>query len=259
MSDWDAPRYHRISAPQFDWGQRVIERLKPAARERILDLGCGTGRLTVAIARVSPASTLVGLDVSGAMLAVARAAASAEGHRPISYIQGSGDALPFEGAFDAVFSAATLHWIHDHPAVFASVHRALVPGGRFVAQCGGRGNLQRLLEHAARLMRSGGYEQYFRDWREPWNFADAETTARRLRDAGFSDVQTWLEDAPVDLRDAATFGEFVATVCVRHHLDRLPLAMREPFMNELTAASARDDAPLVLDYRRLNIGARRAA
>ena len=74
-TDWDASRYHRVSEPQFDWGQRVIARLKPVAGERILDLGCGTARLTQAIQRASAGgpAAVVGLDRSGSMLAVARA------------------------------------------------------------------------------------------------------------------------------------------------------------------------------------------
>ncbi len=72
MSDWDASRYHRVSEPQFDWGQRVIARLKPVAGERILDLGCGTARLTQEIQRASagaPAARRrprqVGIDAGG--------------------------------------------------------------------------------------------------------------------------------------------------------------------------------------------------
>ncbi len=258
MCDWDAARYHRISAPQFDWGQRVLARLQPAGGERILDLGCGTGRITQEILASMDGGCVTGVDLSGAMLAVARASRPEGLSRHVRYVQASGAALPFSGTFDAVFSAATLHWIHDHDAVFAGVHEALKPGGRFVAQCGGAGNLQRLLEHAAPLMESRTYRRYFDDWHDPWYFADPETTAVRLRAAGFIAVDAWLEEAPVDLATADAYNEFVSCVCIRHHLERLPLDLREPFAIELTGIAARDSPPFVLDYRRLNIGGRKA-
>jgi trans-aconitate 2-methyltransferase len=259
MSDWDADRYHRISEPQFDWGQRVIARLEPAAGERILDLGCGTGRLTREIQNSIDGGRVVGLDRSGSMLAVARASAAPDAFRAVAYVQGSGDALPFRCAFDAVFSAATLHWIRDHEALFASVFEALVPGGRFVAQCGGEGNLRHLLEHAATRMSAPDYERYFRDWREPWNFADPDATAARLARAGFHDINAWLEEAPADLGNAEAYGEFIACVCIRHHLERLPLELRDPFVRTITERAARDERPFVLDYRRLNIDAKKAS
>lgn len=257
MTDWDAARYHRISDPQFDWGLRVIARLSPRAGERILDLGCGTGRLTREIRRAVADGFVAGLDRSGAMLAVGRLSGDdADGPSP-AYVQADGMALPFRGAFDAVFSAATLHWIRDHQPVFGSVREALRAGGRFVAQCGGAGNLERLLAHTTALMSAPVYGQYFRDWTEPWLFARPEATAARLRAAGFVDVEAWLEEAPVVLPTAEAYGEFVSCVCIRHHLERLPLDLREPFTNELTERAARDSPPLALDYRRLNIAARR--
>ena len=255
MSDWDASRYHRISDPQFDWGQRVIARLHPAAGETILDLGCGTGRLTHEIAGAVGGGRVVGLDRSGAMIAVARAAGN--GRRPPFYVQADGCAVPFDATFDAVFSAATLHWIRDHDAVFASVRGALAPGGRFVAQCGGYGNLTRLLGRAAALMTSSGYAEYFRGWRDPWYFADPASTATRLHKAGFVDVRTSLEEAPVRFDAEPPFAEFVACVCLRHHLDRLPLDRRAAFMADVTSQYLADSPPFVLDYWRLNIDARR--
>ncbi|MGH8639179.1 MAG: class I SAM-dependent methyltransferase [Burkholderiales bacterium] len=258
MSDWDAARYHSISGPQFDWGQRVIARLKPSPGERILDLGCGTGRLTREIRAAVDGGRVAGLDPSGSMLAVARASAADDPRHGVFHVRASGVAVPFHQAFDAVFSAATLHWIHDHRATFASVHDSLKPGGRFVAQCGGEGNLRRLLERAAPLMSLPGYREYFCGWSDPWYFADPESTAARLRDVGFIDVETWLEEAPVDLVRADAYAEFVSCVCIRHHLERLPLGLREPFANELTERAARDSPPFVLDYWRLNIGARKS-
>ena len=259
MSDWDATRYHRVSEPQFDWGQRVIARLKPRAGERILDLGCGTGRLTHEIARAAgegPPPRVVGLDRSGAMLAVAR---GDSGAAPVGYVQGDGAALPFAAAFDAVFSAATLHWIHDHAAVFRSVAIALDAGGRFVAQCGGHGNLQHMLDHATDLMGSAPYRDYFEGWRDPWNFAAADTTAARLEASGLTVIDTWLEAAPVYLETAEKYADFVSCVCIRHHLERLPGQLRAPFTEALTERSAADPTPFTLDYWRLNIDARKPA
>src|SRR5688500_15889687 len=98
MSDWDASKYHRISEPQFEWGQRVLARLHAAPNERILDLGCGTGRLTTRLAASVPDGRVVGLDRSGAMIAVARSSRD-ERVRPIAYVQGDGAAVPFVNAF----------------------------------------------------------------------------------------------------------------------------------------------------------------
>jgi trans-aconitate 2-methyltransferase len=258
MYDWDAARYHRISSPQFDWGQRVIARLKPQAGECILDLGCGTGRLTQEILAAVDGGQVIGLDRSRSMLSVACATPLPDDSRTVLYVQASGEAIPFDNSFDAVFSAATLHWIHDHDAVFASIFAALAPGGRFVAQCGGEGNLDRLLQHAAQLMSLPEYQRHFLGWRDPWNFADAATTAKRLELAGFAEVETWLEDAPTDLGTAPAYAEFISCVCIRHHLERLPLNLREGFVQTITERSARDEHPFVLDYQRLNISAKKA-
>jgi len=260
MTDWDATRYHRVSEPQFDWGQRVIARLQPRAGERILDLGCGTGRLTHEIVTAAAGGAprqVVGLDRSGSMLAVARAS-PAQQETPLLYVHGDGADLPFSDAFDAVFSAATMHWIHDHDAVFRSVGIALRPGGRFVAQCGGAGNLGHMLEHTSRLMAAEPYARHFGQWRDPWNFATADLTAQRLRAAGFHDVRAWLEQAPVDLRTPEAYGEFVSVVCIRHHLECLPLELRQPFTRDLTRMAGEDKSPFRLDYWRLNIDARKA-
>src|SRR3954462_2833672 len=100
MTDWDASRYHRVSEPQFDWGLKVIARLKPAAGERILDLGCGTGRLTAEIRRVATPGApprVVGLDRSAAMLALPRAATSVpateEGTGPVAVADAGSSAV----------------------------------------------------------------------------------------------------------------------------------------------------------------------
>lgn len=259
--EWDAVRYNRVSDPQFEWGRRVIARLAPRPGERILDLGCGTGRITAEIAALLTAGFVVGLDRSSEMLRVAResvvSAASDRAPFRLVLVRGDGLYLPFTLQFDAVFTAATLHWIADHRAVFQSIYSALRAGGRFVGQCGGGPNLDRLYRRAAILMETPPFASHFAGWRDPWNFELPEPTRARLLDAGFVDVDAHLESAPVTFDDESTFGEFISCVCVRHHLERLPASLTGEFVSELTRAASTDDPPYTLDYWRLNITARR--
>jgi len=256
MTDWDAARYHRISDPQLAWGRAVTARLEPAAGERILDIGCGTGRLTAEIA-ARPEIRVVGLDHSAAMLQeAARHAATLKA--PPMYVRGDGAALPFVDAFDAVFSAATFHWIPDHDRLFASVFTALRPGGRFIAQAGGAGNLDRLYTRARRLMRSAQYAGHFVSWAEPYHFENASDTKERLDRAGFTEIDVSIVEAPVPFRTPDLYSEFVAAVCLRHQVQRLPEMQGAGFMQQITDLAAEDDPPLTLDYWRLNIAARKA-
>ena len=270
MADWDAARYHRLSNPQLGWGRRVLERLSPRPGERILDLGCGTGRLTAELATALGHGTLVAVDQSETMLREAASQAFpgphrvgddtlATGNHHVHFVRADGACLPFVDTFDAVLSTATFHWIHDHQALFASIYRALAPGGRLVAQCGGGPNLQQLYDRAARLMERPQFAPYFDGWQDPWLFEYVPPTIHRLREASFTAVDVYLEEAPTTLPDRETYRDFLATVCIRHHLAPLPEVEREQFLDLLADEAATDDPSFTLDYWRLNIDARKPA
>jgi trans-aconitate methyltransferase len=242
----------------------VLAKLAPKPGERILDLGCGTGRLTQEMLTAMRSGCIVGLDRSAAMLteAATRLAEPVVGLHEVNRVPGhihlvraDGAHLPFAGVFDAVFSAATFHWIADHDQLFASIHAALAPGGRLVAQCGGGPNLAVLHERTHTLMESSAYRQWFNGWRDPWNYADVPSTMIRLEHAGFTMIKVLLEPAPTSMPDAPTYMEFLSTVCVRYHVDRLPESERPPFLASLAREAASDDPPFTLDYWRLNISA----
>jgi trans-aconitate methyltransferase len=252
MSDWDAATYHRVSDPQWTWGMRVLDRLSPVAGERILDIGCGTGRLTAEIRARVRSTHVIGLDRSWTMV---REAARVQ-DRAVRFVHADVTRLPFIAAFDAVFSTATFHWIADHDRLFREIWRALVPGGRLVAQAGGGPNLARLYERSAALAR-GEFAEFFAAWTDPWYFAGVEETHARVKEAGFSEVEVWLESTPTVMADAETFAEFIAAVCLRHQLDRVPAEWRAAYLHRMVEQAAADDPPFMLDYWRLNIDARK--
>lgn len=258
MRDWNATAYHRVSNPQLDWGLRVLARLELAGNELVLDVGCGTGRLTERLIERLAEGCVIAVDRSANMITTARAFLGEPYRRRVTFAQADAAALPFVAIADVVFSTATFHWVKDHERLFASLSAALKPGGRLVAQCGGGPNLRRVHERCAEIMQDPEFAPHFSGWTSPWEFADADTTARRLRAAGFTDIATKAYPSPVHQPDAAAYVEFVEHVICRPHLSYLRTQeLRDRFLNRLTEQAARDMPPFELDYWRLDLDARK--
>ena len=243
MSDWDAVTYDRISDPQFSWAIEQLERLPLQGDEVVLDAGCGSGRVTAELVERVPRGRVYGVDVSRSMVEHAQ---QALGDRATILCQDL-VALELPEPVDVVFSNATFHWIHDHDELFAAIHRVLKPGGRLLAQCGGRGNIDALRQAADEVAAEEPFPSYFEDWQRPWNYATAEETEQRLIAAGFIGVETWLEPKRVHPERL-----FLETVCLLRHLEPLPSELRHPFVDRVLD---RVGEPLVLDYVRLNVNA----
>lgn len=243
--DWDAGSYDRVSDPQFRWAQEQLERLPLNGDEIVLDAGCGSGRVTAELVRRLPRGRVYGVDVAPSMVEHARAAL---GDKATILCQDLVQ-LDLPEPVDAIFSNATFHWISDHDALFASLRSGVKPGARLVAQCGGKGNIDRFRHQADEVAEQEPFRPYFSNWQGPWNYASADVTAERLRQAGFGDVSCWLEPKEVTPSDARAF---VRTVCLIRHLDRIPDELRDLFVERVLE---RMGEPLVLDYVRLNMTA----
>ena len=256
--EWNATLYHQISAPQVSWGKKVLARVKLRGDERVLDAGCGTGRLTHDLLEALPRGHVVALDVSENMLDAARAYLEPDFGSRVEFVRCDLLELPFECEFDLIFSTASFHWVLDHDRLFRNLYRALRREGSLIAQCGGGNNLARLLARVARLIESPAYVKHFVGYRFPWEFSDAETAANRMREAGFEQVETSLEEAPTKFETASEFQSFVESVILHRHLERLPRAeLRQNFLAELTRQAANDNPPFLLDYWRLNLQGRK--
>jgi trans-aconitate 2-methyltransferase len=257
--EWNSSAYHRVSGPQLEWGKRVVARLELRGGETLLDAGCGTGRITEELLQRLPNGRIVGVDLSHNMLRRADSYLGPGFGKRISFIVADLQKLPFEAAFDVIFSTAAFHWVPDHDKLFRSLYCALRPGGCMEAQCGGGPNLQCLRSRVSALSASLPYAVFLANYRDGWVFSDAETAARQLESAGFIEVKTWLEPAPTSFPDAQQYCEFIANVVLHRRLKRLPQpSLRQEFLEELARQAAADDPPFELDYWRLNLSARKA-
>jgi len=245
--DWDATTYDRISTPQQAWAREQLERLELKGDEVVLDAGCGSGKVTALLVEMVPDGKVYAVDVAPSMVEHTRAVL---GDSVTAFCQDLTE-LELPEQVDAVFSNATFHWVPDHPKLFASLASVLKPGGRLVAQCGGFGNIDSFRVLADEVAATGEFAPYFVGWKGPWNYAKAEITAERLTAAGFVEVKTWLEPKPTPLEEPA---DFVRTVCLVRHLDLLPAELHKRFVD---AVLERAGVPLVLEYVRLNMTARR--
>ncbi len=257
-AEWNASDYHRLSNPHVTWGRRVLDRLPLRGDETAVDAGCGTGRLTADLLERLPRGRVIAVDQSLNMLIEAEATLRPRFGDRVEFVQSDLLALSLPEPVDAIFSTATFHWIADHDALFARLFDLLRPGGRLVAQCGGGPNLAALLARFAESTADAQYRDVFAGWPGPWLFADDAQTADRLSSVGFVDVATDLEEAPTTMPDALTYRDFLETVILRSHLERIPTERaRDALLNRLTERAAADPVPFHLDYWRLNHAGRR--
>jgi trans-aconitate methyltransferase len=256
--EWDAEAYHRISEPQFEWGLKVVGRLKLRGDETVLDAGCGSGRLTAELLARLPQGRVLGADLSLNMLRAAREHLEPRYGGRVRFLCADLTALPLQAAADGVFSTAVFHWIPDHPKLFSSLFAALKPGGWLEAQCGGAGNLERLRSRAQQLMRSAEFAPHFQGFEDNREYASPQLTVERLRAAGFEAAEAWLEPAPATFPTRERFREFIGKVNLHKYVARLEDgALSERFLDAMAEQAESDNPPFTLDYLRMNLRARK--
>jgi trans-aconitate 2-methyltransferase len=224
------------------WGSAVLERLPLRGDERVMDAGCGSGRVTEMLADRLPRGSVVALDGSPAMVEQARSRLARFGDRIEYVVADLGRPIPLAASVDAILSTATFHWVPDHDALFRNLAGVLRPNGRLVAQCGGAGNIEKL----KRILATIGD-----GWLGPAHFETPEATSVRLAAAGFVDISCWLTEEPTRFEPGEPFEAYLRTVALGPHVERLPPADRDPFIREVASRVAN----ATLDFVRLNIDA----
>lgn len=217
---WDPDGYERNARFVTDLGAPVVSLLAPRPGERILDLGCGDGVLTATL--VAAGCRVVGIDGSAPFVEAARA-------RGIDARLGDGQALGFHAEFDAVFSNAALHWMNDLDAVIDGVWRALVPGGRFVAELGGMGCVQQIVSALGAALAARGLDARAAN---PWTFPSDTDYRARLERRGFAVREIRLFPRPTLLPGDVT--GWLETFC-QSFTALLPEPERPAFLREVQA------------------------
>jgi SAM-dependent methyltransferase len=184
---WEAVRYARHAGFVSELGAPVLELLRPRPGERILDLGCGDGSLAASL--IAAGCEVIGIDAAPDMVEATRA-------KGVDARLMDGEALAFEAEFDAVFSNAALHWMRDPDAVIQGVRRALVPGGRFVGELGGHGNVAAITVALVAALERRGIDG---KGAIPWYFPTPEAYSARLEAAGFAVESIGLIPRPTPL------------------------------------------------------------
>ena len=246
VKTWNASDYDDQHSYVWKLGNDAVELMAPQSGERILDVGCGTGHLTHSIA--SRAGVVVGLDSSPEMIEKAR-----KEYPQITFVVGNITKYATDKPFDAVFSNATLHWVKDAAAAIRCIKAALRPGGRFVAEFGGYGNVQHIRSAIAAALKSVAGPDF--ESVSPWYFPSIGQYATLLEKAGFEVSQAMLFDRPTRLEGGIRswlemFGSlFLESI----HPDR-----RETFFEraqEAARAQLFRDGQWFADYRRIRIRA----
>ena len=201
-------------------------------RENILDLGCGDGKVTAEIAAAVPNGSVLGVDNSTSMIALAQNKYPVDKYPNLIFQLADARNLPFDLQFEVVFSNAALHWVRDHGPVLDGIYKSLCPAGRILLQMGGRGNAAAIISVLNDVKNTARWNPYFANFEFPYGFHDTGDYKSWLKQIGFHSVRAEL--IPKDMTHAgpAELVGWIRTTWLPY-TQRIPEKQREAFIEEL--------------------------
>jgi trans-aconitate 2-methyltransferase len=226
---WNPGDYAANSESQHAWARDLIATLRLNGRERLLDVGCGDGKITAELARAVPGGQVLGIDSSAEMIEFARRNFPTASHPNLAFQVMDARAIQADTGFNVVFSNAALHWIDDHPAFLRGASSCLVTGGRLVVSCGGAGNAQAVFDALRSVIRRTPWKECFRRLKRPYHFYSPDDYATWLPRHGFSSNHVRLARKDMTFAHADKFAGWIRTTWLPY-TQRVPAADREAFV-----------------------------
>ena len=246
-NNWNTSLYERKHGFVWEYGEELIELLAPQAGESILDLGCGTGQLTNKIATTG--AKVIGIDRSEDMIVKAK-----QNYPQLKFEVADATNFQVKQPLDAVFSNAVLHWIKQPEAVIKCIQQALKPGGRFVAEFGGKGNVKQIVRTLTEALEIFGYNSLAAT--NPWYFPSIGEYTSWLEQCGLEVTYAHLFDRPTPLEDGDTGLANWLKMFAGSFLAGLSIEQQKKIIEEATAklrSNLYSDGIWKVDYRRIRI------
>ena len=250
---WNAGLYDNKFSFIWEYGSNLIDLLAPQPGEYILDIGCGTGHLARAIA--DRGARVIGTDFSATMIEQARA-----NYPDLRFEVADASNFALDEPVDAIFSNAVFHWVRDQDGAAASIQRALKPGGRLVAEFGGKGNVGKVIAATISAMRDAGYPNA--DGRNPWYYPSIAEHATLLERHGLETTSAVLFNRPTLLDGGEAGLRLWLQMFGDSFFADIPAATQEQIVTAIEQRLRADlfhDGSWHADYRRLRIVAVRLA
>lgn len=251
MMKWDAEKYDTVVAPQAEAGEELIDMADIHRADFVLDVGCGTGKLTARIAGFAHDGTVIGLDPSAEMLG--RAKRLCQLRKNMVFIQMPAQAMDFDDQFDLIFSNSALHWIKEQEQVLGLVYNALRKGGRLAFQLPAENFCPEFFEYAEGALRELSLERFFAGWERPWFLPDRDTYRALLRSAGFKRLDVFYRDYDLQFSSVGEIIGWWSSAGLRPYLERLPERERDYFQYAMAMSFEKNRTPngLGFNFKRL--------
>lgn len=226
----DAKGYHKNSGLQWTAAATTLDRINWKGNEKILDVGCGDGKITALMAENLTSNAVIGVDISESMIRFASAKYNQEQHGNLVFLKADATNLPFQHQFDVVVSFSTLHWAIDQNAALKSLQKALIPGGRLLILTYGKApmNLSKLSEN---LIYSEQWSSYFSDYQPQRVYFTPEEYVELLQTSGFDQVNVFSQWSQTRYSNRQSLRDFVSPLL--NFIGHLPADLKQDFIDQV--------------------------